>query len=303
MPQVKCQHTRLSWRRVLVIPGLAGLVPMIAGCGLSQSVATSAGADAIQGLITSVQRQSDPELVRQGLPSVLLLIDGLLISSPDDPELLLSATNAYVSYCQAFLSAEDETERAIKLYDRARDYGLRLLRGRPFFDEAWDGSFEEYLAALEQFTVDDVPHMHATAAAWLGWIIAGADSMEALAELPRALALTERVLALDESYGSGSSHLVFAVFFTVQPRGAGQDLERARRHFERAIELAGPENLLPRVLYAEHYGKATLDEEFFVNTLKGVVEVDVTQYPEHRLANEIARQRAGELLSRKGEIF
>lgn len=276
---------------------------MIAGCGLYQNIATSAGVDIIQGLITSVQRQSDPELVRQGLPSVLLMIDGLLISSPDDPALLLAATNAYVSYCQAFLSAETESERAVKLYGRAREYGLRVLRQRPFFEQALDASFDEYLAALEQFTVDDVPDMHATAAAWLGWIIAGADSMEALAELPRALALTERVLALDESYGDGSSHLVFAVFYTVQPRGAGQDLERAKRHFERAIELAGPGSLLPRVLYAEHFGKATLDEEFFVDTLNEVVEVDVAKYPDHRLVNEIAQQRAGDLLSRREDIF
>ncbi len=276
---------------------------MIAGCGLSRSIATSAGVDAIQGLIISVQRQSDPELVRQGLPSVLLIIDGLLISSPDDPALLLAATNAYVSYCQAFLSGEAENERAIKLYGRAREYGLRILRQRPFFELAFDAPFEEYLAALEQFTRDDVPDMHATAAAWLGWIIAGADSMEALAELPRALALTERVLALDESYGDGSSHLVFDVFYTVQPRGAGQDLERAKQHFERAIELAGSGSLLPRVLYAEHFGKATLDEEFFVDTLNKVVEVDAAKYPDHRLVNEIAQQRAGDLLSQREDIF
>ncbi len=284
---------------------VATLAPalMIAGCGLYQNIATSAGVEVIQGLITSIQRQSDPELVRQGLPSVLLIIDGLLISSPDDPALLLAATNAYVSYSQAFLSGETESERAIKLYGRAREYGLRILRQRPFFEQALDASFDEYLAAIEQFTVDDVPDMHATAAAWLGWIIAGADSMEALAELPRALALTDRVLVLDESYGDGSSHLVFAVFYTVQPRGAGQDLERARRHFERAIELAGSASLLPRVLYAEHFGKATLDEEFFVDILNKVVQVDAAKYPDHRLVNEIAQQRAGDLLSQREDIF
>ena len=96
--------------------------------------------------------------------------------------------------------------------------------------------------------------------------------MEALAELPKALALVERVLALNERYGNGSSHLVFAIFFSVQPPGAGQDLDRSRHHFERAIELAGEGNLLPRVLYAEHFGKATLDEEFFVETLSRVVD-------------------------------
>ena len=72
---------------------------------------------------------------------------------------------------------------------------------------------------------------------------------------------------------------------------------------ERAIELAGSASLLPRVLYAEHFGKATLDEEFFVDILNKVVQVDAAKYPDHRLVNEIAQQRAGYLLSQREDIF
>ncbi|MCH2373664.1 MAG: TRAP transporter TatT component family protein [Planctomycetes bacterium] len=275
----------------------------LSGCGLADRTVRRANLNVVENFFVAVRRSPDPELVRQGLPTILLLVDSFLVSSPDDPELLLVATKAYNSYCLGFVSEEFESARAIGLYERSREYGLRLLKQRAFFAGALDLSIEEYAAALQQFTKDDVPEIQAAAAAWLGWIIADTESMEALAELPKALALAERALELDESYGDGTNHIVFALFFVVQPRGAGQDLDRSKTHFERAIELAGPENLLPRVLYAEHFGKATLDEEFFVAQLESVLAVDAKDYPENRLLNELAQQQARRLLANREDIF
>ena len=280
------------------------LLSSSAGCGLAENAVRRANLNVVQNFFVAVRRNPDPELVRQGLPTILLLVDSFLVNSPDDAELLLVATNAYNNYCLAFLSEEDsENGRAADLYDRAREYGLRLIRQKPFFDAALDQPIETYDAALQKFTKDDVPHIQAAASAWLGWIIADPGSMEALAELPKALALAERALELDESYGDGSSHLVFALFYVVQPLGAGQDLDRSRTHFDRAIELAGPGNLLPRVLYAEHFGKATLDEEFFDAQLKKVLSVDPKDYPDSRLLNELAQQQARRLLANREDIF
>ena len=290
---------RLRRRILLFVSTLVFAGP---GCDLSRRVAKSASVEMMKNLSASVQRQPDPELVRQGLPTFVLLTDALLADSPNDPELLLAATNAYADYCRAFVP-ESDNSRAIRLYERAWEYGIRLLRQYEFFDQTVDGPVEDYELALEQFTVDDVPKMQAAAAAWLGWIVADDESMEALAELPKALALAERVLELDESYGAGSSHLIFGLYFAVQPRGAGQDLDRSRNHFERAIELAGPRNLLPKVLYAEYYGKATLDEKFFTQKLEEVLETDPKLYPENRLVNELAQQRARHLLSSREDIF
>lgn len=274
------------------------------GCRtIVKSAATSAGMATLDGLLTAIRRQSDPELVRQGLPTILLIVDGLLVTEPDSAGLLLAATTAYVSYCQAFVSDPDDTERAIKLYARAREYGLRLLRQREYFDAALHQPMEEYDRALENFTVEDVPDLHAASAAWLGWVIAASESMEALADLPRALALMERVLELDDTYGNGSAHLVFGLYFILQPRGAGQDLDRGRSHMERAIELAGPQSLMPRVIFAEYFGKATLDDGLFKRILNAVIETDLDQYPEERLLNEIATQRAKLLIAQIDDFF
>ena len=60
---------------------------------------------------------------------------------------------------------------------------------------------------------------------------------------------------------------------------------------------------MPRVLYAEHYGTATLDQSFFVNTLDDVLAANPEKHPEQRLLNELARQRAESLLAAQDDIF
>ncbi len=274
-----------------------------AGCGLRAQLARSAGSALVADLGDAVRRQSDPQLVRDGLPSFMLILDTLVLSNPDDPAVLRQAVETYVLYAQAFLSEEEE-RRAVALMERARDMGVLLLCRREFFARALELPIDEFIAALEEFDGDDVPDLRAAVSAWLGWIVAaGGDSMAALAELPRALACVERLLALEDGHGDGRSHLIFAIFFAVQPRGAGQDLERSRELFETAVRLAGPRDLMPSVIYAEHYGKATLDAEFFERTLRSVLEIDPASAPENRLINELAHERARRLLARKDDIF
>jgi len=296
-------RSKRIYRKFLPLWMMVTLVCACSGCAIARRAAANAGLNTMRSLVVAIESQPDPELVRQGLPAFILLIDGMLVSYPQNTDLLLAATNAYNSYCQAFLTNEDEAERASKLYARAKDYGLRLLRQRQFFNAVIEGSIDDYEAALRLFTVSDVPHVHAAAAAWLGWIVANSDSMAALAQLPRALALSRRVLELDDTYGNGAAHLVVAIYNAVQPRGAGQDLDKSRRHFAKAIELAGPANLTPRVLHAEIIGKATLDQVFFTETLEAVLAVDIAKYPETRLFNELAQDRAQSLLNQSDEIF
>ena len=57
------------------------------------------------------------------------------------------------------------------------------------------------------------------------------------------------------------------------------------------------------MLYAEHYGRATLDEDFFSRTLRQVLATDPATFTENRLLNEIAHDRASLLLSIREDLF
>ena len=257
----------------------------------------------LEGVVASIKAHPDPELVEQGTPAFLLLLDGLVAASPRNPDMLRAAAAAYDTYCQAFLLQEEASERASRLYGRARDYGLALLKRRRFFRRALEGDQEAFESSLRRFRRKDVPDLYAAGSAWLGWIASSPDSMQALAGLPRALALMQRVLELDETYQDGAVHLFLGIYYASQPRGAGQNLPRSREHFARAAALAGPGSLLAQVVFAEVYGKATLDRDLFCRTLEEVLQRECTARPDIRLMNTIARQRAAELLAQADEIF
>ena len=295
----RSRHPFLSlWAPLLLVTLL-----FTSGCGAVRGAFVSSGTETLSEIVKSIGRQPDVELVRDGLPTMILILDGLVAADPENPEILAAACDAYLGYVQAFVDGRD-ADRSRILYRRAREYALRALDRKPAFAAAREsGRLEEYERALADTNADDAPALHRTAAAWLGLIIADSDSMETLSELPQALAIAERALELDETYGQGSGHLVFAIFYAAQPRGAGQDLDRSGSHFARAIEIAGPGQLFPFVLRAEFIGKATLDQEFFVEELTRVLQVDLEQYPESRFLNELARERARDLLTQQDDIF
>jgi len=279
--------------------GVVALAVGTSGCGIMNRMA----ADSVQSMLGSLLEQPDPQLVHDGAPACLLVIDSLIRRDPRNPSLLRDGCTAYTTYATAFLSGEADAVRAARLQGRAKEYGQRLLRLRGFYTRAESAPMPEYEAALARFGGRDVPDLYAVGSAWLGWIVSCPESMEAMAELPRALAVMERALALDERYADGGAHLVFGTYFSLQPVGAGQDLPRSRRHFERAMELGGAEDLMPRVLFAEFYARAANDPELFAGTLQGVLDSKVSDTPRLRLMNAVARDRAARLLQQKDEIF
>jgi hypothetical protein len=254
-----------------------------------------------EDLAASLQRQTDLELVRQGAPSMLLLLDGLADASPADPERQLAAANARVAYASAFLGKEEQ-ERAAAMCAKARDYGLAVLSRNRAFRAVRERPPAEFESALPRFKASDVPALFVTAAAWTGWITSQPTSMEALADLPKVLALVNRVHELDPAYEHGGADLFLGVYYALQPAGGGRDLARSRAHFEAAFALAGPDYQPPRVAFAEYYARYAFDRDVFEKTLQDVVE-HRTENPDFNLANEVARQRARDLLQRADDYF
>ncbi len=257
-------------------------------------------------VVDSIASQEDAELVRQGVPTLILFLDASLAGSPDDPKLLLTTATAYTTYAQAFLNSEDDMKRAAILYGRARRYGFRILDQHKFFAKARQGSLDDFETALQKFNKADVPDLYITASAWLGWILSQPDSMEALDELPKVMAMLKRILVLDDEYANGGVHMMFGIYFAVLPHGGGRDLKRSRQHFLRAISLAGSDNHLPGVTYAEFYLTAAGDEKSFTKVLNDIVASRKSGTGAKRkniLINAIARERAAKLLKNSEDYF
>jgi tetratricopeptide (TPR) repeat protein len=278
------------------------LTALLFGCNLSPTSMMSGYFEKVRDSIAS---QEDPELVRQGVPTLILLLDAAVAEDPDNPQLLLTASTIYATYAQAFVLSNGEEERAAIQYSRAKDYAMKLLKQRACFAKSVDGPFEDFEKALLEFRESDVPDLYAAGNAWLGWILSNPDSMEALSQLPKALAIMQRVLDLDEKYADGGAHTVFGIYYAVQPKGAGHNIEKSRKHFQRAMELAGKSNLIPQVTFAEFYTTAVGDHKLFEDKLTQVIESSKDKNKDRRysLINAVARERAKKLLKRKEDFF
>lgn len=281
---------------ILALPWLGG------GCALVRKGMEGAVAPMADSLAVSLQRQQDVDLVRDGAPAYLLLLDGMVDARPDNPKLLLAAADAQSAYALAFLDRAEQP-RAHLMYGKARDYGLRILQQNKAFAAALqEKNSDRFAQSLEEFKARDVPALFTTANAWAGWILSSKGSMEAVAQFSWVLAMMQRVHALNPDYRQGGVNTFFGIYYAVQPLGAGRDLEKSKGFFDRAMAAAGPDYLLPHVAYAEFYARYTFDRELFEKTLQAVLASN-PQVPDFALLNAVAKLRAQALLDKADDFF
>ena len=100
----------------------------------------------------------------------------------------------------------------------------------------------------------------------------------------------------------GAIHEAMIVLEGLSPLMGG-DPERARKHFERAVELSQGRRAGPYVTMAECVCIPNQDREEFERLLGQALEIDPDEDPSARLVNLIVQKRAGILLERIDDFF
>jgi predicted anti-sigma-YlaC factor YlaD len=285
-----------------------------------KTVAVGFVADAIAGGSGgSMAADDDPELVRDAVPFALKSMEGLLEQDPEHEGLLLALASGFTQYGYAFVGAEAEAadqrgdlnaaragrDRARRLFLRARDYGLRGLdlREEGLAKRLRPG--EEVAKALRALDdpEEDVPLLYWTAAAWSLAISSAKGDMALVAELPVPIAMMDRALELDESWGEGALHEFFLVLDPGRTPVEGGGVEKAKQHYERALALSKNRKLGPHVSYAENVLVKQQDREAFTRLLEEVLRADPKADKAHVLENVLAQRRARLLLDHADDLF
>jgi predicted anti-sigma-YlaC factor YlaD len=302
-------HARLLLPSLLACLGLA-----MSGCATVNRIAVNKLGDALAGGGTVFASDDDPELVKAASPFSLKLMESLLAESPRHAGLLLAATSGFTQYAYAFVQEDaDELEgtdlaaasamraRARRLYLRARDYGLRGLEvahtGLP------DALRKNPRAAVAAATKADVPLLYWTAAAWASAISLSKDNPDLIADLPVVEAMMDRALALDESFNFGAIHSFLITYEPGRPGGEGDPAARARKHFDRALELSASQEAGPFVSLAESVDVPKQDAAEFRALLARALAVNPDAHSETRLVNLVMQRRARWLLAHIDDLF
>lgn len=286
----------------------------ISSCSLSEIIMGNILGSASDGISAIYLSENDPELVRESLPTNMKLIELLIHQSPNNPELLTAACQAFTVYAYSFvlrdaeIAMDEDFSSARKLYSRsgnllkrAKDYGMKAL------DASYPGFIKSYNSdpkiALSKTNESNISTLYWTAAAWGLFVSVSKDNPAAIIELPNIGHLLERALELDEDYDNGSIHDLMFTYTLNRPDGGSSSLEVAKEHFDRAMDLSEGSRASLYVSYAESISIPNQNKEEFFNLLDQALAVDVNEIPNQRLANILAQERANWLKSRVDELF
>jgi len=277
-------------------------------------LASDAVADALLEGGTAYSGDEDIVLVGDAVPFVLKTIESLLEGNPEHDGLLLAAASGFTQYAYVYVHQPADAielvdvsrgyamrDRALRLYLRARDYGLRGLDTRhPGFIERLHRDPER---ALADCNTKDIALLYWTTVSTAAAIGLGKDDPALLGQLPIIEAMARRALTLDESFSDGDLHVFMISYEMARPGGGEVAALQARMHFERAVALSGGNKAAAYVALAESHSVAQQDRAEFERLLNTTLTLDIDNRPEWRLANRVSQERARWLLDHAHHFF
>lgn len=276
---------------------LAAIAVTVAGCaGLVNKASRSLADDLTIGILD----QDDVATAREGIPSWLLLVDGLIQGSSQNAGMLVAGARLYGAYAGGFV---DDPERSQRLAAHAFDYARRATCiDLPALCKQIDAPFEGFQTEVARTRAQDVPLIYVLATTWAGRIQTNRSDWNAIADIPKVQALLERVVVLDPNHARGEPYMYLGVLATLRPASLGGKPDEGKADFEKALALSNGQNQMVRVLYAKHYARLVFDKDLHDKLLNEAIAAD-PHAPGLTLINVLAQQQARQLLESGKDYF
>ncbi|MDP6802974.1 MAG: TRAP transporter TatT component family protein [Gemmatimonadota bacterium] len=283
------------------IAALAWVAVSVTGCSTTR-LTVDLMAPVLRDTTTAALRSQDPQLVREALPTSILLLQGLLESHPEQSEVARLASMLSFSYAYAFVEDEDPA-RASTLYRQGIELGWRAF-GDPDREQAIrSGDFPSLREALAACDPGDAPALLWIAANWSSWIQLNLADPRAAADLARVLPLVTRLVELDGDAFWGMPHILLGSLHGARPAMLGGDSAASLAEFELAFAASDRTLLMAQVFYARTYCMQVFDGDLYRSSLREVLDAPAGQLPDAELMNAVAREKAARLLPLADEIF
>ncbi len=256
----------------------------------------------IEGGMLALNRETDLLLAEAAMPPNIELMEGMLINDPDNTDLRNYAAQAYYGYAYGFVE-DDNSQRAAHFYQRGLRHARYNLASIGITDSLLKGDLQQLKQAIDDTDRDDVPALFWAASNWAKWIDLNRHLAAALADMPRAVLLMQRVMELDERFFMAGPHLFFGVYYGSRSPMLGGNLELSQQHFETARQLNQNQLLIVDLLQAEYLDRQRFDQSSFHQRLTALRARQDINNPDIALINQIAKRKASSLLDKESEWF
>jgi len=265
-------------------------------------VALRASPSLFPNFASALFEECDPELAKASIPPNLKLLEGLLKNDPENRKILTTLSMGFAGYSLLFIEPEDP-ERASAFYRRALDYGIRALGEKGIPLRSGESGTEPIVAVLKTMEHEDLESLFWTTLSWNAWINLNLDKPSALAQLSASEVCLKRVLELDEHFFYSLPHILMGTSLAARPPLLGGSPEKARIHFEAAMQKHRGQFFLAQVYFARYYAVRVQDKELFGRALAEVLRGAPGEIKEVCLINRVMQRRAQELVKQAEDLF
>jgi hypothetical protein len=249
-------------------------------------------------------RQADVELARAAAPAGIMQLEAFALAYPDHRGFKLLHAETFCQYALGFVF--DDWEDA-ELRGRAEEAAQLATRVRRLAASCTEANLALAPAAWRQARQDPAAWSAAIAAATrehlpqLLWIatsdatLLALEPMSGLGKLPSILAALKRCIALEPGFHDSDAELLLGTLEAGMSQFLGGPDGSAR--FSEARARLGAGAWIVEVMYARGPLAAKKDRAQLERTLRQVLAADLAQWPQRRLANELARRKAERYLA------
>jgi len=255
-----------------------------------------------------IMNDDDPEFVGDALPLALKLYEGIIEANPKHAGIRGAAATGFTGYAYAFIhynadTTSDEQERrrlyirARNMYIRARDYGLSALDLKyTDFRRNLARNMDSTLAKVRK---DDIDLLYWTGMAWMGAFTCDKFNMRLALTLPQARAMLFKVAEMNPDYGNGTIDEFLITFYGSMPPSMGGDVEKAKVHFDRAVQLSEGQSIAAYLNYVMAVSIAQQNEQEFDELLSIASRIRPDAVPSAKVLRILQQERVRFLIANK----
>ena len=277
------------------------IIIQLNACSMAE-LTVKASMPMIEGGTVALNRENDLQLAEAAIPANIELMEGMIINAPDNSELRNYAAQAYYGYAFGFVE-DNNPQRAARFYQRGLKHAQYNLQQLGLNQKILSGDLNTLQKKLRTLDEDNVATLFWASSNWAKWIDHNRDKAEAIADLPRAVMLMQRVIELDESFFMAGPHIFFAVYYGSRSPMLGGNYKLSEQHFNQAKKINQDQLLLVDLLQAQYLDRQKFDQTNFHQRLTEVIKKDVSTYIDLTLINQIAKTKARRLLKKESQWF